>query len=386
MVKHQQRSLMRRGRQRKEHEKQRKGASSRKAQQLENIGMMAAKGVDESARVYEMQFEQGHNKPVKGKEEKHVSSKNKAVIAFMNQQKNAQKSSAMNGDDAKHTSTQQHRRRLNIDTDATTKQQRSSEQPQQHSSSSMNDSVNSSSNMKSSPSSTEEGASRENVGSVHLSRPTRGALVTAIKTGNLDLVPDTLKGLSKDHEFTKAKLKKKVYWKMKKEKEMLKKLKKNLNKELALEKSKVKKHKMKNAKFEDLDEFLDEKEYLKNERKKREALMTLEKDEVADEVTYDSDDMLEQKRDEVAFGEVAQEPPRLSKLRSNLEKKIEKKKQEDVEMEKMREAERKRVMENYNRNRLLRQQQKEAGTAPTEQSLMLDKLKSLAALRSMKLE
>ncbi|KAF0983060.1 hypothetical protein FDP41_011038 [Naegleria fowleri] len=234
--------------------------------------------------------------------------------------------------------------------------------------------------------STEEGASRAKVGSVNLNRPTRGALVTAIKTGNLELVPDTLKGLAKDHEFTKAKLKKKVYWKMKKEKEMLKKLKKNLNKELALEKSKVKKHKMKNAKFEDLDEFLDEKEYIKNERKKREALMTLEKDEVADEVTYDSDDLLEQKRDEVAFGEVAQEPPRLTKLRSNLEKKIEKKKQEDIEMERRREAERKRVVENYNRNRLLRQQQKEAGIAPSDQNLMLEKLKNLAALRSMKLE
>ncbi|EFC50879.1 hypothetical protein NAEGRDRAFT_56563 [Naegleria gruberi] len=402
MGRNMQRGLLRRGKNRKELEKSRKAASTKKAQRLENIGIMASKDVDESARVYEEQFEKGLNKPIKGREDRYVSNKNKAIMDFIAQSKNAPPASTTTTNNASTTK----KRRLNIDNGNGPIVEKSAKQRKVEKNTSAvfasnvevvtstdgstvtNRSTTATANSVNNGSSDDGTVRRQNAGkSMNVFTNTRGALVTAIKTGNLDLVPESLKGLSTlPNETTKAKLKKKVYFKMKKEKEALKKLKKKLAQETALDKSKVKKHKMKNAKFEDLDEFLDEKEYGKNERKRNETLLSLGKDEVADEVGYDSEDLMEEKRDEVAFGEVAQEPPRLSKLRGNLEKKIKEKKEEDIALEKQREAERQRVVENYNRNKLIRQQQKESGVAPTEQKQMLEKLKMLATLRGMENE
>jgi len=379
MVKHVQRGLLRRGKFRKDHDRARKGASAKKAQRLESIGMMATKGVDETARTYEEQFEKNFNKPIKKKDDKYISSKNKAIMEFMQQKNNPNvntpKVPRFNMD---HGGEQQPQ----------TKSKKSKTTSTTPSSSTKTNNANSeqaTTPVETTPASTPSTTSTptSNNGTV-ISRAqmnafnTRGALVTAIKEGNTALIPDVLKNLPTD--VTKSKLKRKVYFKMKKEKENLKKMKKALNRETALVKSQVKKHKMKNAKFDDIDEFLDEKEFKKNDRKKAEALMTLQKDELAEDVDYDSDDLMEEKRDEVQFGEVAEEPPRLSRLRNNLELKIEEKKREDKE----REAERQKVIENYNRNKLLRQQQKDTKKEPiSEKQAMLEKLRGLAVRRSM---
>ncbi|KAL0480426.1 laminin-like protein [Acrasis kona] len=147
--------------------------------------------------------------------------------------------------------------------------------------------------------------------------------------------------------LTKKKQKVKLYFKMKREKASMKKLKTQLIQATALERSKHKRKPVVEENSNKRDDDDDDDDVLEEE-----DLLDIDSDDEAQEDAYG----------EVEFGEQAQEPPKeLSKLSSKLEKRIQQQKESRGKMstkellqERQNEILRKRVIENYNKNRQAR--------------------------------